>query len=540
MHKVYDKIYTDLSNKYSSEYQLAPDSCSLADMIRHFNIDDVIGLLEEIRDDSELSLISMKLSRKSDLFDKLVLMKSEAPNGWALRLHTYNMFHKSTKVGYVISNLGHEIRDDENHIHEHSWQLASRILMGGFRNHQYIKTNDGEMFTRFNLVPTGKDNVSAEKAHRIARKEGIIGLQEIKDEVYQQEDLVHYPIKIPHKVDTSIAPYVGTTMTLAFTSERLTEHSIFYEKADNGTIHHEDYTLDVDARPYTSEEHKDAINMAITKLKLLKLADTLVKQGLDRFNRFVDPISKQLLSNNVIETELLPTIAMIQELQDEFKDYPIGKITNIVEYTEYSHALRTQIINETKNMNKESLQELIRISQDNLLKGLYVSSLTDKSLESSAQNALITRTVTRPQHVLNALEITCDSCLHYIIAAVSDVMIQQQAAVIVCNSIWLAKELRHALQQISIPEENIKTYGNSYHNHNHMIDYMVNSKQVTVISDNSGRGVDITINPNIKTNGRLHMFTLFSNSPMKANRNLNNYCRAERNIMAGTENGFYP
>lgn len=138
--------------------------------------------------------------------------------------------------------------------------------------------------------------------------------------MYQQGDLVHYPIEIPHKVDTNLSPYTGITMTLAHTSERHHENSIFMRnpKTEKPIM---SWRLKLKS---TEEEHRDAINMAITNLKLLKLCDQLAEEGFERFNRHVDPITKESLPNNVLETELLPTIAMLMlQKNNEFIEYPM-------------------------------------------------------------------------------------------------------------------------------------------------------------------------------------------------------------------------
>lgn len=407
----YTELYSKLDESYKLNYLEEHTSMSLAKSIKELTVDDLIGLLVEIRDAPALTDRSLSLSRRSNLFDKLVLMKGNEPHDWVLRLHTYNMVTQSDEPGYVISNLGRKIRDDENHIHEHSWQLTSRFLMGGFRNHQYAKAEDGELFTRFNLVPTKNDGVSESKSSRKAVSEGPTKLQEVEDDLYKQGDLVHYPIEIPHKVDNSLASYLGMTITLAHTSERLNTNSIFYEKPQTEMASHTGDTLEVEAQGYTREAHRDAINMAITHLKLLKLCDDLANQGFKRFNRHIDPITKKLSPNNVLETELLPTIAMLRLQKEEFIECPMtaqlqdkssAEISRLKEkYAQKSSALIKLINDAVEDMDQTSLGEIIKISQQNLYNKTYIAS--SESLSQEAFKVLKKRENTDPKNVLQRM-----------------------------------------------------------------------------------------------------------------------------------------
>lgn len=408
MPKKYKEVHEQITKQYQLHYLNDPTSHALTEDIKDLTLDDIIHLLEEIRDTPEFLKLSLSLSRRSDLFDKLILMRGDKPHEWVLRLHLYNMVSQCDEPGYVISNLNRKIRDDENHIHEHSWQLASRFLMGGFRNHQYAKTEDGPLFSRWNLVPTSKDDVSCEKSSRKAVLEGETSIVESSDELYQQGDLVHYPIEIPHKVDTNLASYVGMTITLAHTSDRHHENSVFYEKIQDEIMSYEIKELAVEAQKYTEEEHLDAINIAITHLKLLKLCDRLAEEGFDRFNRHIDPITKQPSPNNVLETELLPTIAMLQlQKDDEFIESPItAELQGKTKYeilrlkqkcAETSGRLKMIINDAMMDMNESSVMQLIRVSQQNLIENLYTASRED--LDFSALEVLEMREKIIPKHV---------------------------------------------------------------------------------------------------------------------------------------------
>ncbi|CAM2940602.1 Uncharacterised protein [Legionella steigerwaltii] len=411
MPKRYKEIQAQITKKYQLHYLDNPTSRSLAENIKDLSIDDIINLLKEVRDTPELTEMSISLSRRSNLFDKLVLMKGDKPHGWALRLHIYNMVGQSDEPGYVLSNLNKKIRNDENHIHEHSWQLASRFLIGGFKNHQFAKTELGPLFNRYNLVPTMKDEVSESTSFRRALLEGQTGIIETDQDLYQQGDLVHYPIEIPHKIDTRASSYLGMTITLAHTSERQHENSIFYEEIQSDQVE-EVKELAIEAHKYTKKTHYEAINIAITNLELIKLCDHLAEKGFVRFNRFVDPITKKLSPNNVLETELLPTIAMlILQENEEFIEYPLtaelqGKSQKEIQklkekYANRSGELKKIIEDAIKDMHKPSLMQLIRTSQQNLFAKLYTASRDN--LAPDVLQVVNKRDRKIPEHVLGSV-----------------------------------------------------------------------------------------------------------------------------------------
>jgi hypothetical protein len=374
-------------------------------------IDDIIFLLEEVKNKPELTQMSLYLSRRSDLFDKLVLMVGES-QGWVVRLHTYNMVRQCEEPGFVISNLDRKIRDDENHIHEHSWQLASRFLNGGLKNHQYRKTDQGQLFNRYNLVPTNGDGVSSEKTNRQAKLEGQVGILETSEDLYQQGDLVHYPLHIPHKVDTQASSFLGMTITLAHTSERLHKNSLFYEKISRPQVSEDVQELAVEAYTYTRNSHYQALNTAITSLKLIKLCDQLAGAGFRRFNRFWDPLSLQRGPSNVLETELLPTIAMLllqkgsdfieHPMTDELRGRRREELQTLMKQSaDTSGILRELIECSINSMDRHSLMKLIKISQRNLMANLYTQFRCH--LAPEAREILEKREKTIPVHVLSSL-----------------------------------------------------------------------------------------------------------------------------------------
>lgn len=83
----------------------------------------LISLLLVVRDVTKFRLTSQTLSRRSSLFDKLVLMKGTSVD-WVLRLHTYSM---TSSKGARTTNLGESVQDDEENTHIHRWRLSSRF-----------------------------------------------------------------------------------------------------------------------------------------------------------------------------------------------------------------------------------------------------------------------------------------------------------------------------------------------------------------------------------------------------------------------------
>src|SRR5262249_18005126 len=84
----------------------------------------LIALLRVVRDHKPTFKMSQTLSKRSSLFDKLIVMKGAGKRDWVLRLHTYNMPEGDGRV----SNLGESLKDDEENTHLHRWRLSSRFV----------------------------------------------------------------------------------------------------------------------------------------------------------------------------------------------------------------------------------------------------------------------------------------------------------------------------------------------------------------------------------------------------------------------------
>lgn len=383
MPKNYYQIKKEIETNYHENYQYHQNSEALSYDIKSININDLISILQTILYDEEIKQQSLKLSRKSPLFDKLILMVSDDDkNPWVLRLHTYNVM--DYRDGKIFNNLGYEVPDDEINPHFHRWDLTSRFLQGGFNNLQFDVAEFGlekDKYAEFNLVSTKSDQVLENKnKKRKASYNGDKYLITTENDLYYKGDLVHYPIEIAHKVNPKMAPFMGVTMTLAHTAESKLEHSIFYQKS---------LTDSVNSVPYSNKEHTHAIIQAITRLKLIKLCEQLAKLG---FKRYDFP--------NSLETELLPTIAMAvleNEFQETKRHNTLELITDDDSFIIEENI--TQFLNQLNHDEIHLLAELIIQSQENLFKqGFFVKSLDE--LEGSLLQIANKRLKTNPRDVV--------------------------------------------------------------------------------------------------------------------------------------------
>lgn len=362
--KRYKEIKSDICHKNESKQQ--KNSIELAENIRDISINDMIKMLVAIKFDPGLRKMSVSLSRRSQLFDKLVLMKSDSQNPWVLRIHTYPVI--DMREGFV-TNLGAKV-DSESFIHFHRWQLTSKFITGGFLNSQYeiLKTGDLEnCFKEYELVATKDAGAEGRKAVR----RGVGYPQKKTTDIYQQGDRVHYPIEIPHRVDTSAAGLFGKTITLAHTGESQKKTSTFYLKkeSESGVV---------DNLCYSEEEFDRAVDIAITTLQLVLLNQKLISFGFKRFEHA-----------NSLETELLPTIAMCT-LEEDFKEK--GDDCDLI----------PDIINSyTKKMDISSLKSLIIRSQEDLMNQGFFKRTIAEVHNPEIQKAIVSRENNQvPSHVL--------------------------------------------------------------------------------------------------------------------------------------------
>lgn len=354
----YSAIKNTISEINNEYYLNKKDSLTLTKNIVSLTIDDVIEILTTLQNNENLREMSRQRSVKNNVLAKLVLMTSGTQNPWVLRLHTYPVMNEDT---------GEVIRDDEEHVHYHRWDLTSKFLTGGFINKKYEVAEENK-FGKDGFHVYEYEIPSTEKTSGQWRTTTALGEKylHVKDNaLYKHGDHVHYPIEIPHSVDsTSISAYTGITITLAHTGESIKNTSTFFERKP------------IEMAPnvrYTKEEHECIIQNTITRLQLIKLCSELATNGFERFGH-----------PNSLETELLPTIAMIQLEGDNFKE------TN----------LQTIIENAIKNMDKPSLQYLIECSQKILFKKGFVSSIQELKREDS-KKIIQNREQSKPEDVIS-------------------------------------------------------------------------------------------------------------------------------------------
>ncbi|HTM64610.1 MAG TPA: hypothetical protein VL360_08975 [Gammaproteobacteria bacterium] len=365
----YDQIKADISRSYQQSYRNDKSSLSLANCIYKLDIDDIILLLTTVRDNPELRQMSLQRSAKTKLFDKLIIMTSGEANPWVLRLHSYPL---------RLNGENDRIQDDEEHVHYHRWDLTSIFLTGGFINRQYqVSESDnfsGDVVRMFEFEMPPTIDCPAEKRNVVALGEKYI--HEFESSIYMAGDQVHYPIAVPHNVEcASVSPFTGITMTLALTGESLKWKSTFYEKQ---------YQDAVPLVHFSEAELINAIDMAITRLQLKKLCSDLARMGHKRFSYL-----------NSIETELLPTITMIQLQKSNFKE------------RDGSHdVVRKKINTYLEFINNHALERLIQISQNGLYDRafvadvLHLNSLSAQSLFSKRNNVKPVNVVSQNRNLL--------------------------------------------------------------------------------------------------------------------------------------------
>jgi hypothetical protein len=301
--ELYEKVFNLIEAANALEPPTADETPStplVGAMLQTLTNERVIALLRVVRDHPAATMMSRPLSKRSSLFDKLIIMKGEAAD-WVLRLHTYSMPAPTTD-GRRTTNLGEELQDDEENTHFHRWRLSSRFVAGGFNNVTWdvrdpkgvhgaesARVGDpvggGKLLHRYALQPTAKSGASS--TGRAATEIGVDVVSARRTEFYQAGDVIAYPIVDPHSV-SMLSPFTGTTMTLAHTGKGLLDDSAFFA-ADNRQA--------VQQLSYSADEFKAAIDMAITRLQVIEL------------NRSLMASSRVFRHLNAFETEVLPRLA---------------------------------------------------------------------------------------------------------------------------------------------------------------------------------------------------------------------------------------
>lgn len=128
-----------------------------------------------------------------------------------------------------------------------------------------------------------------------------------KNEIYAKGDINHFPIALPHSVDTAPA-YMGTTLTLAHTGVPTTDTSIAYYK--------EAFTSLPSLHFESVEAFKASIDLRIAQLQVLDLQDNLSTflNARQQNNQPLTPDETRHLRDtheyNYVETSLLPALAI--------------------------------------------------------------------------------------------------------------------------------------------------------------------------------------------------------------------------------------
>lgn len=354
-----------------------PDSRMVSGVLFCLSNDHLIDLLRYLLANRPAREASRRLSKRSSLFDKLIIMKEEdSAHPWVIRLHTYQVLPgpgyergRRREVRGRHSNLGEDIRDDEDNTHFHRWQLGSRFISGGFNNVTWDVSEHGEernRQTRYTIPPTSSVVGQQAREARVVRDDEYVTVR--RSEFYIEGDVIAYPIVDAHSVGTSAAPFVGTTMTFAHTGREQLDESYFFlprGSRQEGTVQQ---------LSYEEDEHIAAIRMAIVRLQLIGLNKQLAARCQLLRNPFVHM--------NSFETELLPRIAELLVLHISRNDDPMVRPRDW-DWRDWVAAGRTVDLDEEalfavaaiSSENRASLVDLILLSQRHLFAGSFVADL---------------------------------------------------------------------------------------------------------------------------------------------------------------------
>ena len=371
-----------------------PDSGAVADLVGSIGNDELILLLRHLKTNDEAYEASRKLARRSDLFDKLILIRGDGANYWVLRLHTYQI-----RRGGATTNLGTPLKDDEDNTHFHRWQLGSRFVTGGFNNVTWnVTTGHGEAINALTpeklhtQVDDAEPSPDVQKTYTIpatkntsgqARAAQQLGTARVtlrRSEFYMRGDVVAYPILDAHSVSAVLSPFVGTTMTLAHTGKSQSEDSYFFKAFGS-----EDLST-VPQLPYEKEQYDAAIDIAIVRLQLVELNAYLWQTfGLTCFSHL-----------NSFETELLPRVAELLTLH-----FTSARSWSLQDWiaTARSVDLDEQALVAIAGMNANTLARLLIASQSALLSRDFVADLAALGDCIRESQALKLRSTTTPVNV---------------------------------------------------------------------------------------------------------------------------------------------
>ncbi|CAI8938035.1 Type III effector [Pseudomonas sp. IT-P253] len=321
---------------------------------------DLISILKHIKTDDTLFESCKKNSAKAPFFNKFYIM-SNADQGWNLRLHSFNVRG---------SGLG-----EEDSPHYHRWTLASKVLSGGYINVNYQEgpktesTSEKDSYLKYELGSSKSENGDARNVKYISESE----MKPTERNLYARGDLNHFPIAKPHSVETHPA-IMGTTMTLAHTSEAFSNTSITFLKTNN-----------TEAIPQTKIESNEAfmtmLQDQITHLQVLVLSDKLNTLLISKFE-LGTPLTtgeqKHLTDYkepNYVETSLLPALAIYQM-----------ESLNEIEHNEFSIDTAEFIDSELSEIDSQSLDTLISSNQNDLFDKQLTIEIDNFELAKQLEN----------------------------------------------------------------------------------------------------------------------------------------------------------
>jgi hypothetical protein len=287
--KTYQNVFTMISERYrdfrpDTELGFQQSPGVTAD-IEPISKQDLISILKHIKTDDTLFESCKKNSAKAPFFNKFYIM-SNADQGWNLRLHSFNVRG---------SGLG-----EEDSPHYHRWTLASKVLSGGYINVNYQEgpktesTSEKDSYLKYELGSSKSENGDARNVKYISESE----MKPTERNLYARGDLNHFPIAKPHSVETHPA-IMGTTMTLAHTSEAFSNTSITFLKTNN-----------TEAIPQTKIESNEAfmtmLQDQITHLQVLVLSDKLNTLLISKFELVCCSRNKFLNACTTLQVPFLP------------------------------------------------------------------------------------------------------------------------------------------------------------------------------------------------------------------------------------------
>lgn len=344
-----ERIYQDVFSMISERYKhFCPDTelgfqqrPGVTADIEPISKKDLIAILEHIKSNDDLLINCKENSAKAPFFNKFYLM-SNPEQGWNLRLHYFSVRG---------SGLG-----EEDSPHYHRWYLGSMILAGGYINIEYQEgpktdsTSEKDSFLKYKLNSSKSDNNNGVRtAEYISEAEMRITNRTL----YAQGDLKHFPIAKPHSVETHAA-VMGTTLTLAHTSEAFSDTSTSFVKTKN-----------INAFPQikidSNETFISMLDDQIAHLHVLTLSDKLMTLLLSKFEART-PLTageeKHLIDcgePNYVETSLLPALAIYQM-----------EAHNGIQHREFSEDAAALIDIELAEIDSDALERLISSNQNDL------------------------------------------------------------------------------------------------------------------------------------------------------------------------------